>query len=140
MDDAKALMVVHTADRPAAPPSNLPPELRELYEESDGRAFDIERVRFRRTDDVRVTPRDVVVFADDEAAFAKRWMYHRCDDLVCSSVGECLTTAEFLKHVVRRELHQRAQNHLRYTEKCVRGRYVPSPELTRPHDPLYPVD
>ena len=120
---------------------NLPHELSDLYTSSKGCGFYIERVRFRRIDDFCVHGGNVH-FADEvvSTSLTKQWSYQRIDDLVCSSMGECVTPHVFLQRLIRRELHQRAQNDLRYREKCVDGRYVPSPELTCCDDNDHPVD
>lgn len=148
--DARNLMVVEDdspggvqrrglSDVPALP--HLPHDLSELYAASKGCGFYIERVRFRRIGDFGVSGGSVA-FADEmvSASLTKQWSYQRIDDLVCSSVGECVTPHVFLQRLIRRELHERAQNDLRYREKCVDGRYVPSPDLTCRHEDDHPVD
>ena len=42
------------------------------------------------------------------------------------------TPDAFVSHFSTLALRQRAENEQRYREKCVHGRYVPSPELRRP--------
>lgn len=121
----------------------LPQEILDLYRMSQGRAFSIERVVFRNAQDVEKNCTGSIVFADEvvTCTITKQWMYNPVDDLISSTMGESFTTHVFLHRFARREYHQRAQNHLRYTEKCVNGRYVPSPELIRPCSPGdHPVD
>jgi len=48
--------------------------------------------------------------------------------MVCST-HETLDLEVMLKRYVNEEYWQQSQNHLRYREKCVNGRYVPSPVL-----------
>ena len=121
----------------------LPQEILDLYMLTQGRAFSIERVVFRNAQDVEKNRTGSIVFADEivTCTITKQWLYNPVDDLISSTMGETFTTHVFLHRFAQREYHQRAQNHLRYTEKCVNGRYVPSPELIRPCSPGdYPVD
>lgn len=140
--DVRSLITIHEDSHGGAMTHNLPQEISDLYAASNGRAFSVERVAFRCCDDIEKRRTGSIVFADEVVTrtITKQWMYHPTDNLVASSMGECLTVHVFLQRIARRENHQRAQNHLRYREKCVNGRYVPSPELVRPCSPGYPVD
>ena len=137
------VITIHTDSQVGELSHTLPQKILELYILSQGRAFSIERVVFRNAHDVHKKRTGTIVFADEvvTCTITKQWMYQPIDDLIASTIGEHFTTHVFLQRLARREYHQRAQNHLRYTEKCVNGRYVPSPELVRrcsPNDE--PVD
>lgn len=133
MSSVVALMTV-CEDDPVSSTSlvgHLPHALAELYIATEGRGFVVERVVFRRADDVDVTDELVVIFADERLSThaTRQWMYHRVDGLVTSTLDECMTVEAFLRTLAHRELHQRAEDDRRYREKCVDGRYVASPDL-----------
>lgn len=139
----KDVITIHENSQVGEMSHTLPQEILDLYLMSQGRAFSIERVVFRNARDIYKNSTGSIVFADEvvTCTTTKQWMYQPIDDLIASTVGESFTTHVFLQRLARREYHQRAQNHLRYTEKCVNGRYVPSPELVRPCSPGdHPVD
>ena len=68
-----------------------------------------------------------------------RWYaWNESDDNVLYSDGQAKWIASgqsfavFMQNALQSHWKQRQQNEMRYREKCVNGRYVPSPELLRP--------
>lgn len=105
----------------------LPRALEERYEREDGREFFLERLHFRSRDSLRLQ-HHIVPFADEHlsATRTRTWTYDPVDDLV-STVDEVYAPHALVRAYERRALRQDALNHLRYAEKCVDGRYLPTP-------------
>lgn len=112
----------------------LPHELSSLYEHvaNADASFSLERLVFRPLSSLRDDPRTGSIILADErisTSTCQQWMYHRVDDVIIGSMGRTTTPRELLHAYAARESRQREQNWARYTEKCVGGRYCPTPEL-----------
>lgn len=111
---------------------NMPAALASLYAHVGcaQTPFTLERLAFRAFVDV-VCDATTVTFADEGGrAMKMAWSYNCVDDIVVSTHGDVVVDIEtFLSSYAAREMHQRAQNHQRHTEKCVNGVPIPSPDL-----------
>lgn len=131
MDTWKKYIVVYPDDldvsRSEASHPPLPPLLQEVYEfiANDSIRFCLERVCFRRRKDIVG-----LHFADEilSASHARQWMYD--GTVVYSSPPSVEYSMElFLKEYSIRAQVQQNMADARYQEKCVDGRYIPTPEV-----------
>ena len=117
----------------------IPSDVERWHDEYDGKEIDIGGVTFLKRELADASRCFGVAFT---SATTVRWYtWNRCDRRVWYSDDEreTWTTAGqpfevFVQELLQEQRKQAAQDEMRYREKCVHGRYVPSPELCRVPD------